>query len=78
MRNGESKIADWKLPNTYNLGNFSSKQISNFKTRLADTNEAVPGFNYILLLKNGTTINTVKANHNIKKTSKISPEEIGG
>ena len=46
---------------------FSSKQISNFKTRLAQTNEAVSTCNYNMLLKNGTTIITVKANHNIKQ-----------
>lgn len=47
---------------------FSSKQISNFMTRLAQTNEAVSTCNYNMLLKNGTIRITVKVNHNIKKT----------
>ena len=33
LRTGESATADWKLLNTRSLQNFSSKQISNFRTR---------------------------------------------
>ena len=78
FRNGESTISDWKLLNTRSLKNFSLKQMSNFKTRLSHTNEAVSSSNYDILLENGTTIITVKVNQNIKKASKMSPEEFGG
>ena len=52
--------------------------MSNFKTRLARTNQAVSAYNYNMLLTNWTTISSVKANHNIKKASKMSPEEFRG
>ena len=74
LRNGEPTNADWKLLNTLSLQNFSSKQMANFKTRLAHTNEAVSAYNYIMLLKIGTTIITVKGNHDIKKESIMSPK----
>ena len=46
----------------------------NFKTRLALTNEAMSAYTYNMLLKNGATIITAKANHNTNKASKTSPE----
>ena len=77
MRNGESTIADWKLLTTLCLENRTAKQISNFKTRLACTNQAVSAYNYNMLRKNGTTTSSIKAIHNIKKASKMSPEGLG-
>ena len=62
LRNGEPTIADWNLLNICSLGYFSLKQISNFKTRLAQTNEAVCAYNFNMLLKNGTTIITLIKN----------------
>ena len=50
----------------------------NFKRRLAHTHEAVSAYNYNILLKNGTTVIVVKTNCNVKKTSKMFPEEFGG
>ena len=76
LRNGESTTAAGKLLNTLSFQNFSSKQMANFKTRWAHTNDAVSACNYIMLLKIGTTIITVKANHNIKKESIMSPKEL--
>ena len=52
--------------------------MSNFKRRLAHTHEAVSAYDYNILLKNGTTVIVVKANCNVKKTSKMFPEEFGG
>ena len=49
-----------------------------FKTRLAHTNEEVSAYNNNMLLKNGTTLITVKGNHNTKKARKMSNEEFGG
>ena len=34
-------------------------------------------YNYNMLLKNGTTTSSIKAIHNIKKASKMSPEGLG-
>ena len=49
-----------------------------FKTRLAHTNEEVSAYNNNMLLKNGTTLITVKGNHNTKEARKMSNEEFGG
>lgn len=52
--------------------------MSDFKRRLAHTHEAVSAYNYNILLKNGTAVIVVKANCNVKKTSKMFAEEFGG
>ena len=60
------------------MEDFTSKQVFSFKTRLAHTNEEVSAYNNNMLLKNGTTLITVKGNHNTKKARKMSNEEFGG
>ena len=78
LRNGECTISDWELLNSCNISNFSSNEVKQITTRLANTNKSVLAYNYNMLLKNGQPLTTIKANHNSKKANKLSSDEFGG
>ena len=78
LHNGECTISDWELLNSHNISNFSSNEVKQITSRLANTSKSVSAYNYSMLLKNGQPLITIKANHNSKKADKLSSDEFGG
>ena len=47
LSHGECTISDWELLNSRNISNFSSNEIKQITTRLANTSKSVSAYNYL-------------------------------